>query len=60
MRKPLNTHQLGMAVFVIFWALSSAAMAWKPEVGDKPATLAQPALVSGKPVNLADYSGKPW
>ena len=50
---------IGMAVFVIFWVLSSSAQAWKPEVGDKPEAMQQIEHVTGKPVNLADYSGKP-
>lgn len=50
---------LGLAIFVFFWALSSKANAWKPEVGDQPAAMEQLELVTGKPVNLADYAGKP-
>lgn len=59
MKKLLSLDVLGLLIFVVFWALSSTAHAWKPEVGEHPAALEQLELVSGQPVNLADYAGKP-
>ena len=50
---------IGLAVFVICWALSSTTRAWQPEIGDKPQPMEQLELVSGKAVNLAEFSGKP-
>ena len=53
-------HVLGLAVFVLFWMLSSTtAHAWKPEIGEKPAVMEQLEMVDGQAVNLAAYAGKP-
>ncbi|WP_313300413.1 TlpA disulfide reductase family protein [Diaphorobacter sp.] len=59
MQKLRAIDLLGLAVFVTFWALSSTVHAWQPEIGDKPRAMEQLELVSGAPVNLADYAGKP-
>ncbi|QNN57336.1 TlpA family protein disulfide reductase [Diaphorobacter ruginosibacter] len=59
-RKPQPVHvYLGLLVFVVCWIASGTAHAWQPEIGEKPNTMEQLELVTGQPVRLSDYAGKP-
>ena len=57
-QRPFHVY-IGLLVFVICWILSSAAHAWQPEIGERPHPMEQLELVSGKPVDLVSYTGKP-